>query len=198
MIVNKNGTLTSFMFGEYHIEPDGSIWEQCMFHNNPSVNLFSNTDSFATGVYKNKDMWLNFNVCKSLTSFEFLYVQKSKESDDEVKYRWIQSKSPFEASYSDVAPSAVTRITTEGYTDGGKGGLFYRNSNAYFIIANENSGNWFGATGSWTAHQGGIPGYPNTVCTTGNISIFVRVDNNHSLKNYNHNDCLIANDFIEI
>ena len=186
------------MFGEYHIEPDGSIWEQCFFHNNPSVNLFSNTDSFATGVYKNKDMWFNFNVCKSLTSFEFLYIQKSKESDDEVKYRWIQSKSPFEASYSDVAPSAVTRITTEGYTDGGMGGLCYRNSNAYFIVADTSSSDWWGATGSWASYLGGVPGYPTNVCTTGSISIFVRVDNNHNLKNYRHNDSLIANDFIEI
>ena len=30
--------------------------------------------------------------------------------------------------------------------------------------------NWYGATGCWTAYQGGIPGYPNTGVTTGNVA----------------------------
>lgn len=49
MRFNKNGIITSRNFKEYHIELDGSIWEQCLYHNNPSVNLFSSSDSFATG-----------------------------------------------------------------------------------------------------------------------------------------------------
>lgn len=56
MRFNKNGIITSSNLKEYHIEPDGSIWEQCLYHNNPSVNLFSSSDSFASGVYKSNEM----------------------------------------------------------------------------------------------------------------------------------------------
>lgn len=191
MNINKNGTFQAKVLNEYHVEPDGSVWEQCFFHNNPSVNLFSSSDSFATGVYKNSDMWFNFNRCKELSSFEFLYIQKSTESSTPAKYRWIQSKSPFVATYSDVAPSAVTRITTSGYTNGGYGGLYKLGGNTYFVVANTSNGNWFGATGCWTAYQGGIPGYPNTTCTTGNIRIFVRIDNT-KVKNYKSYDSLVG------
>lgn len=59
-----------------------------------------------------------------------------------------------------MSPSAVTRITTSGYTDGEYGGIYKSGSNTYFVVANSNNGNWYGVTGCWAAYQGGIPGYP--------------------------------------
>ena len=197
MKFNKNGIVTSSKLKEYHVEPDGSVWEQCFFHNNPSVNLFSSSDSFSTGVYKSDEMWFDFNRCRELTSFEFLYIQQSTKGGAFTKYRWIQSKSPFVASYSDVSPSAVTRITTSGYTDGGYGGMYYLGSETYFVVANSNNGNWFGATGSWSHYQGGIPGYPNTAVTTGSVRVFVRVDST-KLKGYKNTDAIETNHIMEI
>lgn len=57
------------------------------------------------------------------------------------------------------------------------------------MVANASKGNWWGATGCWTAYQGGIPGYPNNVCTTGNIRIFVRI-NNIKVRDYKSYDSL--------
>lgn len=197
MNFNKNGIIKANTFSEYHIEPDGSIWEQCFYHNNPSINLFSSSDSFSTGVYKNSDMWFNFNRCKELNSFEFLYIQRSTANSTPVKYRWVQSKSPFNSSYSDVAPNAVTRVTTSGYTDGGYGGLHRLGTNTYFAVADSNNGDWWGATGCWANYQGGIPGYPTNVCTSGDIRIFVRVDNT-KVKDYRGYDSLVERELIEI
>lgn len=197
MRVAKNGVITSKNLKEYHIEPDGSVWEQCLYHNNPSVNLFSSSDSFATGVYKNDEMWFDFTRCKELSSFEFLYIQQSTKGGAYTKYRWIQTKSPFVATYEDVAPNAVTRITTTGYTDGGRGGMYHLGGNTYFVITDGSKGDWWGATGCWTAYQGGIPGYPSNVCTTGSIRVFVRIDV-PKIKDYKANDVLMTNSIVEI
>lgn len=197
MKFNKNGIITSGNLKEYHIEPDGSVWEQCLYHNNPSVNLFSSSDSFATGVYKSDEMWFDFTRCKELSSFEFLYIQQTTKGGAYTKYRWVQTKSPFTATYEDVAPSAVTRVTTSGYTDGGYGGMYHLGGNTYFVVANSNKGNWYGATGCWTAYQGGIPGYPNTTVTTGSVRVFIRVDVS-KVKDYKGNDVFVTNSIVEI
>lgn len=142
-------------------------------------------------------MWFDFNRCKELTKFEFLYIQQPTKGDPFTKYRWIQSKSPFVATYEDVSPSSVTRVTASGYTDGGNGGLYRSGSNTYFVIADNYKGNWWGATGCWTAYQGGIPGYPQNVVTTGSIRVFVRVDSS-KLKSYKNTDVIETNSIIEI
>ena len=146
-------------------------------HNNPANGLFAQADTFTTGVYKDADRWFDvYGVVNQLERYEFMVKQKTTSDATEIKYRWIQNKSPLTATYADVAPSAVTRITTSGYTNGGNGGLWKLNSNTHMVIANSNSGNWYGATGSWTAYNGGIPGYPNTTITTGYMDLYARVD----------------------
>ena len=157
-------------------EPDGSKWAHVVHHNNPGGGVFASTDDFVGGVYKDANRWFKFyNVVTGLTSFEFMVKQKTTSSASEVKYRWIQNVSPIGATYEQVAPAQVTRITTNGYTNGTFGGLYVTNSNAHLCIANATKGNWYGAFGSWTAYQSGTPGYPNTVVTTGYMDLYVRV-----------------------
>lgn len=158
-------------------EPDGTLWLHIAHHNNPAGGLFSSSDSFSSGVYKDANRWLNVHSAVSqLSTFEFLVRQKATTTSAEVKYRWRQNKSPLTATYEDVAPSAVTRITTSGYTDGGYGGLYILNLYSYMVIANTIKGNWFGAFGAWYAFNGGIPGYPNTTVTNGYMDLYVKVD----------------------
>lgn len=177
-MIRKNGVITESNFLELvHTEPDGSKWLHVFHHNNPSVNLFSNSDSFENGVYKNKDMWFLMHYCKNFTKWEFLWMQKTSETTDTKKYRWIQTVSPFGTSYDAVKPSAVTRITTSGYTNGSYGGFYKTNSNTFLVIANNTNGNWFGATGSWSSYNGGTPGYPETTITTGCMDAYIRIDN---------------------
>jgi len=160
------------------VEPDDSRWIHIAHHNNPgNGKLFSKTDKFAQGVFLDDDRWFNIYAgVQNLSSFEFLVVQKTTSTATETKYRWTQTKSPLTAKYNDVAPSAVTRITTSGYTNGAQGGLYILNNDyTYMSIADGNSGDWFGAFGAYTPSQNGIPGYPNTFITSGYIDLYVRI-----------------------
>ena len=158
------------------IEPDGSKWAHVVHHNNPGGGVFAQTDDFVGGVYKDANRWFKlYEVVNKLSTFEFMVKQKTTSSASEVKYRWIQNVSPIGATYEQVAPAQVTRITTNGYTNGNFGGLYVTNTNAHLCIANTTKGNWFGAFGSWTVYQNGTPGYPNTVVTTGYMDLYVRV-----------------------
>lgn len=166
-----------------YTEPDGTKWVRIAHHNNPANALFASTDNWSYGVYKDADRWLDiYPIMYRLSSYEFMVKQKTTSSATEIKYRWIQNKNPLTAVYADVAPAAVTRITTAGYTDGGYGGLYILNSNTHFVIANASKGNWYGAFGCWTTYQGGIPGYPNTLVTTGYMDLYVRITESDILK----------------
>lgn len=177
-MIGKNGVIKENNFIELvHTEPDGSRWLHVFHHNNPSVNLFASTDDFDNGVYKNKDMWFLMHYCKNFTKWEFLWIQNTTSDVASTKYRWIQSVSPFGTSYDAVKPSAVTRVTTAGYTDGGNGGFYKLRWNAHLVVANASNSDWFGATGSWTAYDGGTPGYPNSTVTTGCMNAYIRIDN---------------------
>jgi len=177
----KGNTLVSQYDNNLYVEPDGSVWTRVFHHNNPSNALFTSSDTFSTGVYKDTNRWYDIETISNIAStWEFMVKQKTTSSASEVKYRWIQTKNPVNSVWADVQPSAVTRITTSGYTDGGYGGLWKQNSGTRMVIANSNSGNWYGAAGSWSAYNGGIPGYPNTTITTGYIDIYIRVDNLNS------------------
>lgn len=202
-MVGKNGIFTESDFLELiHTEPDGSKWLHVFHHNNPSVNLFSSSDDFENGVYKSKDMWFFVNYCKNFTKWEFLHIQRSTETANPVKHRWIQTVSPYGTSYDAVKPASVTRISTSGYTDDGQGGMYKMNSSTYLVITNTSNGNWFGATGCWTAYQGGIPGFPSTVVTTGCIDMFIRIDNTtvpqNSITTKIRKDSIQSVNFIEI
>ena len=189
----KSGQFIDNNINEIHVEPDGSRWMH-VFHHCPinGTNLFSSTDDFVNGVYKNKDAWFNFQICNKITNeWEFLHMQKLTQRDKNfIKHRWKQTVNPFNATYADVSPSSgnINRNINEGYVNGGFGGLykFTRSSRTFFSIANNSNTTWYGATGSWTAYQGGIPGYPNSVITTGCVDIYIRIDslNDNTVKFY--------------
>lgn len=64
----KTGQFIDNNINEIHIEPDGSKWVHILHHNNPSKNLFSSDDNFINGVYKNENLWFNFQICNKITS----------------------------------------------------------------------------------------------------------------------------------
>ncbi len=161
-----------------YTEPDGSKWLHIAHHNNPANGVFpSSSAAWSSGVYVDADRWFDvYGTVQKLDRYEFIVKQKVTSSDTEKKYRWIQNKSPLTATWSDVRASNVSRITTSGYTDGTFGGLYILNSNTYMCIANATNGNWYGAFGCWTQYYGGVPGYPNTMVTTGYMDLYVRVE----------------------
>lgn len=181
-------------------ESDGSLWVRITHHNNPASKLFDSTDNFNDGVYKDEDRWAHCGLCNKLSSFEFMVKQKNSDTSEECKYRWIQKHNPLTAVYEDVAPNSgnITHINTSDYLSSDYGGVYHSGGNSFFIIANKIKGNWFGAIGCWTAYQGGIPGYPESVVTTGYIDLYVRIDNQPNDMFSITSKGLLASQFIEI
>ena len=112
MSINKQGVWKGNNFLNYAYrtiispniiqEPDGSVWLQVFHHNNPANNLFTSTDTFTIGVYKDENKWFNFNLCNICSKWEILVKQKPTSTGTEVKYRWIQTANPMTCAFADV------------------------------------------------------------------------------------------------
>lgn len=200
MSITKSGQLLNINLNEYHIEPDGSIWEQISHHNNPSQNLFVSTDDFINGVYKNENLWFNFQICNQITSgWEILVIQATEEYSVPIKLRWIQLQNPLETTFANVASSRIIKNTSDGYTSFSHGGLVRGNASGktFLTVNNGSSGNWWGATGCFTAYQGGIPGFNGVIPKTGYIDIYIKVSSiNKNAKLYT-TDIQVCNNFYE-
>ena len=206
----KSGTVSASALSEslvnpfdknFYVEPDGSVWVRIVHHNNPANALFSSTNTFSSSVYLDADRWFYASIVNKITNntYEFMVKQKALVTDTETKYRWIQTKNPFNAAYGDVDLADVTRITSSGYsTYGSYAGIYKKNANTYFSVNNGTSSSWWGAFGSWTAYQGGIPGWAQVVIKTGYFDLYIRVDNQASSTASIFKDSIISPKFIEI
>lgn len=164
-----------------YIEPDGSAWVRIYHHNNPGAGSFSGSNDFAHSVYLDENRWFNVEVCDHIDKWEFMVKGRFTKNGDDWKVRWIQNVNPMTAAYADVAAANVTKITGNGY-DAYKsswGGLYAKKGSAYLTTNNGNSGNWWGAVGSYSVYRSGIPGWgpSDTVTTTGFNDLYVRIDN---------------------
>lgn len=161
-----------------YVEPDGSEWIRLFHHNNPANARFSNSDPFTSGHFKLDDnRWFSMGACSNYSKWELMVKQKPVSNSSEQKYRWTQPANPFTCSYSDIH-GKVTHVTTSGYTNYAYGGLFRKNSETFLATDNNtNGGNWFGAVGSWSVFNGGIPAYPSGTITTGYLDVYLRIDN---------------------
>lgn len=212
--ISKNGIVHNGNISQYsalsylkydpniYFESDGSAWVHIYHHNHPDLASFASTDTFSTSVKKDDNRWFNATeVCNQLNKWEFLIKYRFTEGGTIYKERWIQTKNPEAAVFGDVDAADITRITGDGYKTGTWGGLYKKNGSAYWVMNNGNSGNWWGATGSFSIYQGGIPGYGGTVTTTGYNDLYVRIDNidfsNLANAKITANNLYLANNFIE-
>ena len=202
MSITKTGVWTSPNFSDFTVEPDGSVWLHIFHHNNPAEGLFTSSDTFATGVYKDVNRWYDIEqFCNAVSTWEFLLKQADTATSDEIKYRWIQQHNPNTATRDNVQSnsSTITRITTAGYSTSTLGGGIYKKEGwARMCIPNGTSSDWFGAIGSWTDYPGGTPGYPNTTCTTGYMDLYLRIDNTSLMHAMIKENKTLANQFIEL
>ena len=150
-------------------------------HNNPTNSRFASSANLSNSVYESADKWACINLInKDLGQWELMLKQKDTSSSSELKYRWIQEYNPFTATWTQIQPGRVTNVP--GYS-GTQGGMWAMNSSdTYFVIANTSSSNWFGAIGGKTSYNNGIPGYPNTTCTTGYMDLYIRIDTNPNIN----------------
>lgn len=207
--ITKTGVINATAFSEtfvnpfdtnFYEEPDKSIWVRLVHHNNPANALFSSSNTFTSSVYLDADRWFYVSIVNKIinNTYEFMIKQKTTSAATEAKYRWIQTKNPFNAVFDDVDPADVTKITTTGYsTSSSYGGIYKRNASTYMVANNSISSNWFCALGSWTAYQNGIPGYAGVAITSGYLDLYLRVDNQVNNIASIFNNSIIASEFIE-
>ena len=207
--VIHNGNISQFLEMSYlkydpniYFEPDGSAWVHIYHHNHPDLASFSSTDTFTASVYKDENRWFNATeICNQLDKWEFLIKYKYETTSTELKERWVQTKNPENAVFGDVDAADIVRNTSTGYRNFTWGGLYKKNGSAYWVLNNGNNGNWWGATGSFSIYQGGIPGYGGTITKTGYNDLYVRIDNvsfnNLSNAKITANNLYMGRDIIE-
>lgn len=183
-VVSCNGI--SSLPGKYDpevlIEPDGSCWAHIGHHADPTTYKFASGDPFATGVWKDDRRFLDASYCDLVDKWEFLIVQKADASATTYRYRWSQTKNPNTAVFADVASASITKKgAADGYADISStyGGIYKKNSNTYYSAnSGSSSSSWWGAIGSWSEHQGGIPAYNGVVVKDGGfLDLYIRIDN---------------------
>lgn len=200
MNITKTGQLNTLVIAEQHIETiDNSQWELVFVHNQPALQHFNSDDPFATGFSTNMNLYFNFNVCNSLTSWEFLIIQTDIYGAVPQKRRWVQQANPLTAAFADVAASTITHNGGAEYTSDSWGGLYKINNGNTFLCANNGTnGNWWGATGSKVFYQGGIPAWFGKIVKDGYIVIYVRVDGqNQNHAKFYKNDIIHCDNFYE-
>lgn len=60
---------------ELYYEDDGSMWVRLFHHNNPASAQFSSSDTFTTGVWKDKNRWFNMGFCNNVNKWELMVKQ---------------------------------------------------------------------------------------------------------------------------
>lgn len=189
--ITKQGIVQAKQFSEFLISPhdntikiesDGSLWTHIFHHNAPASNLFASTDDFTKALYKNENLWFDFSLCNNVNKWELLVIQASTAGATEKKIRWIQQYNPLIATFDNVAKENITYIIGSEYSTSSWGGLYHRSGNTYLCANNGTNGNWWGATGCWTAYQGGLPAFFGEICSTGYYDIYLRIDNLSNTK----------------
>lgn len=185
--------------GDLLTEPDGSRWVQIAYHSMPRNYLFSSSDSFTTKVNKS-NLYFYVSLCNKISNGKYEFLIKQLQSPtypyQPEKYRWIQYVNPMTATYADVDKTKIQLITNQSinhnYNTTTYGGLYHNGSYTYLSANNGTQGNWWGAIGSWTNIQNGIPGWNGTVILTGYIKLYLRIDDCYDLQNI----CSVANNKI--
>lgn len=165
-----------------YVEQDGTKWVRIFHHSHPRTKgHFSSSDTFTTSVYKDEDRWFNVSFCNKLNKWEIMVKERLKPEAEEIKFRFIQPVNPMTATFDQVASAKITKISGQGYLTIGSayGGFYKKNSSTYLAANDGNSGDWFGAVGSWTTsfNDAALPAYNGTIVYDGYMDLYVRVDN---------------------
>lgn len=212
---SSNGIVTSSCFNEgifnlnfnnsnnfCMVEPDGSVWQRIFNHTNPLSTKFNSSDNFYNYITASgRFFWCPIlNQIKN-NIYEFILMQKQTSTSTLEKYRWIQYKNPYDATFGDVDADDIVKITGSGYTTPTTtyGGIYKMNQNSFFNANNGTNGNWYGAIGCWTDWNSGIPGYNDVKISTGYISLYLRIDNfKDGICTISNDKRITANEIIEI
>lgn len=157
---------------DYIISYGGATWLKVLQHVNPSSNQFTSSNAGnndSENLYSKLSYLTTNNFKSSNGAYEFLARQQQTSSGAVSTYRWTQTSAPASAS-------SITGFTS---LEGGlTRGLCKCSGNTY-LAHTGTTGDWWGACGSWSTYQGGVPGLGNLLVTTGFIQLYVRIDNSN-------------------
>lgn len=179
--ISTAGKLSSPYDQSIYTEPDGSKWIRIFHHADPTTYKFASTNPFTTCFKTDDRRWWAIPVCNDVKgSWELMCKEKGTSSDTERKFRWIQNTNPMDGDFASTTSSKITRNTSSGYMTNTYGGLYRFNNGCYIVANNGNNGNWFGAFGSWSVHDGGIPSFPGgaTIKDGGYKDLYLRIPEN--------------------
>ena len=193
--IKKNGQFVCDSFGNYNFaieNTSGATWALLLDHNNPSENLFTQDNCWnnnAENLFSALGMLKHGNWANPDGEYEFLVIEKTTSASTEQMVRWKQTSNPALSStlsgYQLISGSVSRSV-----------GLMNKNTYGCF----HNGASWWCCCGSYSAYNGGIPGFFDTV-TTGRLRFYIRIPDVKLLpenKVMFFNDNIQNNNLIEI
>lgn len=157
--------------------PDLPLWVKILHHNVPSSNLFTTANAkknTTENLYSRLGIYFNSTIFKSpYGKYEFLAKEKLESGSTEQSYQWRQTSSP--------TASTIAGFEKIKNTNNSQRLLGLKNNNAYATFHNGSS--WWCACGSYTAYQGGIPGFGDIV-KSGYLDLYAKARIGHLPKSY--------------
>lgn len=158
-------------------KPEQPIWLKLLHHNAPASNLFTTANykkNTSDNLYSRCGWMFNNTIFKlDNGNYEFFAKDQMATGGTQNTYRWTQTSSPTASTITGF--KKITNSCNSSYLVGLKNGGNYS--------AFHNGGSWWCACGSYTAYQGGTPGFQGVV-TTGYIDLWVRAEIKHLPNDY--------------
>ena len=177
--ITRHGIEKSTTFNEIMTLDDGSMWlqlsHQDLLNSNTELNKFPSISNCQSScVFINDNCWSQYpriKTCDHGTDYEFL-VMHQEQSGSFTKCRWIQTVSPYDATFATTGHSNITVVEN---INASWGGMFPGSHKNAWFFNNSVDGNWFGSCmGQGCSHYNGIPSYNGTVIL-GIQDVYIRV-----------------------
>lgn len=157
--------------------PDLPLWVKILHHNHPDTNLFTTANArknTTEDLYSRLGIYFNSTIFKNpYGKYEFLAKEKLESGSTEQSYQWRQTSSP--------TASTIAGFESIKNTNSSSRMIGLKNTNAYATFHNGSS--WWCACGSYTAYQGGIPGFSDVV-KSGYLDLYAKARIGHLPKSY--------------
>ncbi len=157
--------------------PDLPLWVKILHHNVPSSNLFTTANAkknTTENLYSRLGIYFNSTIFKNpYGKYEFLAKEKLESGSTEQSYQWRQTSSP--------TASTIAGFESIKNTNSSSRMIGLKNTNAYATF--HNGSLWWCACGTYTAYQGGIPGFGDVV-KSGYLDLYAKARIGHLPNDY--------------
>lgn len=157
--------------------PDLPLWVKILHHNHPDTNLFTTANAkknTTENLYSRLGIYFNSTIFKNpYGKYEFLAKEKLESGSTEQSYQWRQTSSP--------TASTIAGFEKIKNTNNSERLIGLKSTNSYATFHNGSA--WWCACGSYTAYQGGIPGFGDIV-KSGYLDLYAKARIGHLPNDY--------------